>query len=969
MLAALTLLGCPGALAADTAALSATFSTAALQSRSTGAAQWTILAHVESPGVSNVVVEVTPAGATAPAASESWGDLPKGGHDRLVKAPAWREGAKLNVQLKWAGGARQYQEVALPAPKTWTIYLVQHTHTDIGYTRPQTEILPEHLRYIDFALDYCDLTDGYPDDARFRWTCEISWALREYLARRPETQLRRLKQRVQEGRIEPTAMFLNMSEIASEASLAASLQPLRSLKDFFGTPVVSALQNDVNGAGWCLVDYFDSLGVKYLTMGINKTRSLLPFDRPTTFWWESPSGKRTLAFRADHYMTANFWKINEGKVEPFGLELAKYLHGLEASKYPFDRIGVQFSGYFTDNSPPSTIGSDVVKAWNEQYTSPHLRLATVGEFPAWVAQNHAAELPVLRQAWPDWWTDGFGSAARETAASRQTHVTQESTDALLAVASAIGTPLPSGTRERAARVHENLLFYDEHTYGAAESISEPMAANSMVQWGEKGAYAWTAVKESALLREEAMGLLQNRLPRGPVPTITVFNTLGWARSGLVELFADHQVIPREHEPRLVDAVTGEALPVQALSHRAEGTYWAIWVKDVPALGYRTLKVEPGTKPLPANPEKAPESLENAHYAVKLAVDRGAVLSLVDKATGAELVDDAAPWALGQFFYETLSGGRDMVPDRFKRFPMTGVKLQPGAAGPIWQSVILTGTLPGGATNGASVEVRLYHPEKRIEFHYGLRKLPVNDPEAVYVAFPFKLAGGKFLYEAQGGAVVPGVDQIPGSASDWQTFQNFVAVQGTGQQIVWGSDAMPLVQLGGLNLGKWQPIAKPETAHVYSWVMNNYWFTNFRANQEGDHRWFYYLTSQTGASRTEAARFGWQSRVPLLSRVFPPQPGEPPSGRLPASGSLLSIANPDLALVHFRPALAGRGVVFHLRELSGKGLVLRPDDVTCPLEIEEAEEVSVLDEPLAKVSGEVAFRPFETKLIRVVFKQP
>ncbi|MCD6354531.1 MAG: hypothetical protein J7L95_03190 [Prolixibacteraceae bacterium] len=40
--------------------------------------------------------------------------------------------------------------------KKWQVNFVQHTHTDIGYTRPQTEILAEHLRYIDYALDYCD---------------------------------------------------------------------------------------------------------------------------------------------------------------------------------------------------------------------------------------------------------------------------------------------------------------------------------------------------------------------------------------------------------------------------------------------------------------------------------------------------------------------------------------------------------------------------------------------------------------------------------------------------------------------------------------------------------------------------------------------------------------------------------------------------------------------------------------------
>ena len=60
------------------------------------------------------------------------------------------------------------------AVRPTTIYLVQHTHTDIGYTRPQAEILGEHLRYIDFALEYCALTDDYPDEAKFRWTCEAA---------------------------------------------------------------------------------------------------------------------------------------------------------------------------------------------------------------------------------------------------------------------------------------------------------------------------------------------------------------------------------------------------------------------------------------------------------------------------------------------------------------------------------------------------------------------------------------------------------------------------------------------------------------------------------------------------------------------------------------------------------------------------------------------------------------------------
>ena len=72
-------------------------------------------------------------------------------------------------------------------------------------------------------------------------------------------------------------------------------------------PVKMAMQNDVNGFAWCMPDYFKNTGVKYLIMGINTDRSIEPFDKPTCFWWEAPSGERLLAFRADHYMTGNFF--------------------------------------------------------------------------------------------------------------------------------------------------------------------------------------------------------------------------------------------------------------------------------------------------------------------------------------------------------------------------------------------------------------------------------------------------------------------------------------------------------------------------------------------------------------------------------------------------------------------------------------------------------------------------------------
>ena len=193
-----------------------------------------------------------------------------------------------------------------------------------------------------------------------------------------------------------------------------------------------------------------------------------------------------------------------------------YLHSLEQRAFPYDRISVQFSGYHTDNSPPSTAACDLVKAWNERYSWPKLRLSTSQEFLAFVEKEHSNDLPVHRQAWPDWWTDGFGSAARETAAARATEAAMQVNYGLLTIARMLGAEVSQQTLERAAAVQDQLLFYHEHTYGAAESINDPLAENTQVQWGEKSSYAWTAVKDSNLLREEAFGLLQDFLPRAEV---------------------------------------------------------------------------------------------------------------------------------------------------------------------------------------------------------------------------------------------------------------------------------------------------------------------------------------------------------------------------------------------------------------------------------------------------------------------
>jgi len=923
-----------------------------------------LVVSFESVGLSNATLFLT-SGVWPEPQTKTIAELASGPQTVDFPVPLLNAATQVTVRIETPVEQQDFGPFTLQPPRKWTVYLAQHTHTDIGYTRPQTEILPEHLRYIDYALDYCDLTDSYPDAARFRWTCETSWAVREYLKGRPAKQIERLKQRVAEGRIEICGLMLNMSEIATESSLAALLRPLREMKDDFGFSVHTAMQNDVNGAGWCLPDYFSGIGIRYLTMGINKTRSILPFDKPTTFWWESPSGKRVLAYRADHYHLGNMWKIHEGKVEKFGNYLGRYLHTLEGRGYPFDRISVQFSGYHTDNSPPAVIECDLVRAWNEQYAWPKLRLSTSQEFLAYVEKEHGGELPVHRQAWPDWWTDGFGSAARETAAARETETAMQVSQGLLAMASVLGAQVSSNTMQRAAAIQDNLLFYQEHTYGAAESIDDPLAENTQVQWGEKASYVWSAVKDSNLLREEAFGLLQDFLPRADVPTLAVCNTLNWPRSGLVRVFIDHEMLPPDREFRILDGT--KPVAAQAMERRSEGTYWALWVRDVPPLGFKILRIEsskqPREKPVPAAESL---TLENEFYKLTLDADKGAVKSLVDKETGQELVDQTAAWQLGQCIYETTTSRRSLKPDGFTRTSMRDVQVKPGANGPIWKSLLVTGGLDGCATNnGVRAEIRLYETEKRVELRFAVRKLPIPSPEALYVALPFQSPNSKMLYEAQGGCVTPGDDQIPGSSSDWQTLQSFIAIRGADGQIVTGSEQAPLVQLGDFNLGKWQPVTRVEKPHVYSWVMNNYWFTNFRTEQEGEFKFHYYLTSTKDTSRRFATRFGWGSRIPLATRVLPPV--KTTDIRESQKRSVVAITPSNILIVEARPTRNGDGIFLHLRELEAKPVTITEEEVRTARDIASADEVNVLEEPLQQGIESLSFKPYEVKFLRLKFR--
>jgi alpha-mannosidase len=872
------------------------------------------------------------------------------------------------VKLKVvAGNFEVNNTVTLNPVRKWTIRFIQHTHTDIGYTRSQTDILAEHLRYLDYALDYCDATDDYPDNAKFRWTCEASWPVDEYLRCRPASQVERLMKRIREGRIEVTGMYFNFDEIPDENILASSLAALKRIKEK-GIPVSLAMQDDVNGIGWCLNDYFSQTGVKYLNMGTHGHRALIAFDIPTMFWWESPSGKRMLTFRAEHYMTGNtVLEMQTGDINRFKNNLLNYLIRLEAKHYPWNEMAIQHSGYLTDNSPPSTIACDLIRQWNDLFVWPKLTTSTAESFFSDMEHDHGTEFQVIRGAWPDWWTDGFGASARETAVTRVASSTLAANEVGLSMAAISGVKLPDNITSDISLTDNALLFYTEHTMGYSESVREPLSEPTMRQRAMKESYAWEANRRAASIGEEAMGLLQSTFNNDSLPSLIVFNTLNWKRSGLAMVYIDHQIVPPGKTAGIFDP-EGHRLAVQPVQSRSDVTQWAIWMENIPAFGYKKYIIK-ALDEAPLIPEKElTKTIENKWYRITINPEKGTISSLFDKDLSLELLDQKSRYNMGEFILEQL-GNRSQMESRklndYKRSPLDTVWFDSMSHGNIWSSVRFYGESSTTVKpKGFMFEIRLYNNEKRLDLAYSIVKKEIVNPESFYIAFPFGIKDGKHFTELQGGVIETGKDQIKGSSNDWYTVQNFTAVRNSTMQAVLGSAEMPLMQFGAINTGRYIAGAMPQSTSLFSWPMNNYWVTNFNADQRGGISWTYYLTTSSDNSNLFASRFGWGCRTPFLTRVLPASSKDDiKKGK--KEGSYITGWPENVVLISAIPDPDGKSCVIHLRET---------DERNAPVKLFsgingkplKTQEVNVFGDPVTDPSLEL--KPLESKFYRLYFNR-
>jgi len=774
-----------------------------------------------------------------------------------------------------------------------TVYILPHSHTDIGYTAPQAEIEKKQVNNLIEGIEAAERTADYPEGARFVWNVEVLWAADLYLRRLDEAQRARFLRAVRRGQVVLNGMYLNeLTGLCRPEELIRLFRMATQAARATGVEIDSAMISDVPGYTWGVVTAMREAGIRYFSVAPNyfdRIGTILREWENKPFYWLGPDGRtKTLVWIPfwGYAMSHRYRQMSPQLVEDL-------CRALEKRGYPYEVTYVRWAGH-GDNARPDPTICDFVRDWNRRYRRPRFVISgTAAPFVALEAR-YADRIPTARGDLTPYWEDGAGSSALETGMNRQSSDRLRQAETLFAMRAP--EAYPQKAFEEAWR---NVLLYSEHTWGAWCSVSRPESKETKEQWAVKRGYAVAADRQSHRLLQAAL----DAQPVGktqPEAQIDFFNTLSWRRTA-------QAIVPELSRPgdRVLDE-TGRPVP----SQRLRSGELLILARDVPAFGARRFTLAAGSAVAPETPAIASGNrLENGILRVELDPKTGGIRSLIDLRTGHDFVDLSGG--------ETLNDYRYLLGDDPSRLQRNGpVTIRVGERGPLLASLIVESSAPG--CRKLTREIRLAAGADWAEAIDLLDKerlkaknyFAPEGKESVHIAFPFRVPEGRMVLDLPLARMTPEKDQLPGACKNWLTVGRWADVSNEKIGITWATLDAPLVEVGGITATLLNSQTDPDvwrkriprSQTLYSWALNNHWGTNYRAYQEGLIRFRYALRPHRAFDPAEASRFASGLSFPLLPATAqgetPPKP-------------LLALDNPDILAIALKPAAEGRALILRL----------------------------------------------------------
>ena len=817
-----------------------------------------------------------------------------------------------NVTLEVAGNTLFSGNVTLKPVRKVLVYVLPHSHNDIGYTDVQTDVEKKQMRNIQLGIDLAKRTAEYPEGARFVWNMEGCWAADLWMHRMPESDKEEFIHAVQKGWVALHGMYANeLTGLCRPEELLQLFQYGTQLGELCGVKVDSAMISDVPGFTWGTSTAMVQAGIRYFSAAPNwfdRIGTLMQEWQDKPFWWISPSGQeRVLVWVpwTGYAMSHVFKQITPDWV-------GKYQDRLDEVNYRYDISYIRWSGH-GDNAEPDPGVSEDIRAWNTKYAWPKFYIASTSKAFGALEGRYGKDLQEFKGDLTPYWEDGASSSALETGMNRNTAERLVQAEALFAMDG--GESYPAAEFSDAWR---NVLLYSEHTWGAWNSVSDSENKFVKDQWEIKRSFAVEGAKQSRELLERSIKQAAGGAASASATSVDVYNTTSWVRSELV-------VLPKELSEAGDRVADQSGRPV--FSQRLSTGELAIWATGVAAFSSARYAISQGGAHKAEKPVKIEgATVDNGVIRVRVDTKTGGIQGLHYRGEDANLADTGSGEQINQYLFLP---GSDLA-DLQSNGP---VKITVEENGPLVATLRIESDAPG--CNKLTRKIRLTAGADYLEIiNIVDKKRAAMNPnpgkggpggdwaqrggkKSVQFAFPFNVQEGQVRMDVPLAVMRPETDQLAGACKNWMPVGRWIDVANKDHGVTWATLDAPLVEIGEIsarlpgsqrNPEAWRKHIEP-TQKFYSWVMNNHWGTNYRAYQEGVVIFRYAIRPHTGYDAAAASRFATGLSQPLIAIAA--------GGPSVASPALLRVEPEEVLVTAIKPSDDGKAWIVRLFGASGE----------------------------------------------------
>ena len=629
----------------------------------------------------------------------------------------------------------------------WTIYITNDACSDYTWGFDEATTRRAFADLVNAHLDEMTRTDHEAAYNQDRYNLSITQELDAFLERYPQRK-DELYRRIKEGRISVGPVYNNaLWGFQSTESMIRTLYPARRLEKTLGIHIDVAEHIEHPALPWGAATILAASGFRWLSVPfLDVDSTFARLKNPPLFVWEGPDGGR-LRVVMDRFasLKQGYWQGRYLLEKPERIE-ADWLPAYQAMQgYPARAILA--SGTHFDNGPTNykqAAGyADTIIRYNAQPGAhPRLVNATLPMFFAAI-DAAAPKLETLRGDFGHSWDAWPASLARYSSAERLGERRLLSAEALLATAAPNAAAMEA-TREDRRKAEWNWIMLADHAWNGLDDANRHVNADLRHRWSDK------LDRRAGQLTQQAWqsaGLAPDRTH------ITLFNGLSFARSVLVS----HEVPPD------IGGVKwrGKPLPSQIVMEDGRRVLYFV-SPTIPAYGFDTVDLGLASAAR-TSLSASSTSLESPRYRIGLDPRTGLVASLVDKATGREVITAEAGHALGETAY---FDGRE------HRATEAGIEVE--ALG-----LVLARGKSHCVIDGIDVisRITVYAELDQVDFDIRVHKPLSTKEERLTQSFPVASAGASFHVDTMGVVIrpvpQPAGDLLPGADTRRFAVQGFV----------------------------------------------------------------------------------------------------------------------------------------------------------------------------------------------------